>query len=706
LLLERPGEVITREELRRRLWPDDTFVDFDEGLNTAVKKLRYALGDSPENPRFIETIPRHGYCFIAPVTTLQNGGQLEEADLERRDQVQGDRELPLSEITAGSRVEVPGVSFGWIRSRSGIGWGFALLLCGLVAFGLFSFDHSSQTRRAMHFSIALPSPTRDLALSPDGTVLAFIAPQQNQGGALLWVEQVGGNEAHPLADTEGASYPFWSPDSKTIGFFADGKLKRIDGAGGPVQILCDATIGRGGTWNREGVIVFAPDSGVALSRVSAGGGVVTRVPGFEQVLATTRSNRWPVFLPDGKHFLYTSVDFGADLQGESSAIYLASLDSTVHHRLLTSSSNAAYVPPGYLLFFRNRTLMAQRFDAKRRQLQGDAFAVANGVAYLGSVARALFSASQNGTLVYQRSDGITYSHLKWLDRNGKHLDGVAVPAGYANPRISPEGKRVAVDIADPLSFNTDIWILESSHSEPRRLTFDLGDDEAPLWSHDGSRIVWLSDRGGKNNFYVKSADGSGVEQSVTASVPAGLSFASAPSDWSSDGRFLLYTDMREGTVLHLWVLPMTGGAPYRLVDGSAADVEGQLSPDCRWVAYSSNESGRWEVYVVPFPGTEGKYQISTDGGQQPRWRRDGKELYFLSRDRKLMAVSVEAGTKFEFTAPAVLFEAQAHEPITAEEFFTYDASADGQSFLVNVNEEQNNQPPVDIVLNWSSQLTK
>ncbi|MBZ5548460.1 MAG: winged helix-turn-helix domain-containing protein [Acidobacteriia bacterium] len=384
LLLERPGEVITREELRKKLWPGDTFVDFDEGLNTAMKKLRYALGDSPENPRFIETIPRHGYCFIAPVTTLQNGGQLEEADLERRGQAQADRELALREITAGSRVEVPVVSLGWIRSRSGIGWGFASLLCALVAFGLFSFRQSSQTLRAMHFSIALPSPTRDLALSPDGTVLAFIAPQPKQGGALLWVERVGGDEAHPLADTEGASYPFWSPESKTIGFFADGKLKKIDGAGGPVQILCAATIGRGGTWNREGVIVFAPDSGVALSRVSAGGGVVTRVPGFEQVLATTRSNRWPVFQPDGKHFLYTSVDFGADLQGESSAIYLASLDSTVHQRLLTSSSNAAYVLPGYLLFSRNRTLMAQRFDAERRQLQGDAFAVANGVAYLGS----------------------------------------------------------------------------------------------------------------------------------------------------------------------------------------------------------------------------------------------------------------------------------------------------------------------------------
>jgi Tol biopolymer transport system component len=350
--------------------------------------------------------------------------------------------------------------------------------------------------------------------------------------------------------------------------------------------------------------------------------------------------------------------------------------------------------------------MAQRFDAKRLQLQGDAFAVADDVVYLSSVARAVFSVSQTGTLVYERSAGTTLSHLEWFGRNGKHLDGMDVPARYASPRLSPDGKRVAVDIDDPQSSNTDIWILESGHSAPHRLTFDPGQDEAPLWSHDGSRILWLSDRGGKNNFYVKAADGSGVEQTVTASVPAGFSFASAPSDWSSDGRFLLYTDMHEGTVLHLWVLPMTGAKPYRFVDGAAADVGGQFSPDCRWVAYSSNESGRWEVYVAHFPKKEGRYQISAGGGQQPRWRQDGKELFFLSRDRQLMAVSVHAGTKFEFTAPAALFETQAHEPITAEEFFTYDASADGQKFLINMNEGQNNPPPVDIILNWASQLNK
>jgi Tol biopolymer transport system component len=219
--------------------------------------------------------------------------------------------------------------------------------------------------------------------------------------------------------------------------------------------------------------------------------------------------------------------------------------------------------------------------------------------------------------------------------------------------------------------------------------------------------LWLSDRGGRNGFYLKASDGSGNEKSLTRSAGVDLSFASAPSDWSPDGRFVLYTDLQEGDVLHLWVLSMNGAKkPYRFLPGTSADVEGQFSPDGHWVAYSSNESGRWQVYVVPFPGLGSKYQISTDGGQQPRWRRDGKELFFLSRDRKLMTTAVEAGATFEFSAPTALFETRAHEPLTAEEFFTYDVTADGQRILINVNAEQNNPPPVDIVLNWASVLSK
>jgi len=675
MLLERPGEVVAREELRKKLWPADTFVAFDEGLNTAIKKLRYALGDSPDNPTFIETIPRHGYRFIAPIRTPD------------RDSNNGQN-----------------------KGRERATWAMAAVLF-VLAFG-FVFSYLHRTRgpeRTMHFSIKLPSPTRDLALSSDGRTLAFIAPLPQNGGSALWIYELGAVGVRLLEKTEGASYPFWSPDNKSIGFFADGKLKKIDAASGPVQIICDAPIGRGGTWNRNGVIIFARDSGVSLSRVSAAGGPVTLLSGFEQKIATTMSSRWPVFLPDGNHFIYTSVDFGADLQGEASAVYLAALDSKEHRRLVSSNSNAAYVPPGYLLFFRNRSLMAQRFDAERLQVIGDGFALANDVEYLSSVARALFSGSENGSLIYQTGSDTTFSQLAWFDRNGKQLSTLGTPARYANPRLAPGGRRVAVDIDEPESVNTDIWIFEPHRAMPSRFTFDPGQDEAPMWSHDGRTILWLSDRRGKNSFYSKASYGSGTEAELVASARVDLSFASAPSDWSPDQRFLLYTDLHEGTVLHLWVLPIDGGGkPYRLLRGSTAEVEGQFSPDGRWVAYSSNDSGRWEVYVVPFPFPDGgdKYQVSTDGGQQPRWRRDGKELFFLSPDRKMMVVSVNESTKLEFGPPKVLFQTRAHEPITAEEFFTYDVSADGQQFLVNVNAEQNNPAPVDIILNWASWLKK
>jgi Tol biopolymer transport system component/DNA-binding winged helix-turn-helix (wHTH) protein len=735
MLLEHPGEIVTREELRSRLWPADTFVDFDEGLNTAIKKLRHALGDSPDNPTFIETVPRRGYRFIAPPKTLQDPSDHSEqgngCDPEDRSPflTNGSIGSKLSGSAAESPATtkriigtVPGSSFNLKPNHASIAepltlrpskqpwWtSWVLLAGGLVLIFLLDASYMRRARapqRSMHFSVALPVAMRDLALSHDGHILAFAAPQAKDGGIALWALEVGTSGARPLENTEGASYPFWSPDDRFIAFFADGKLKKIAAAGGPVQLICEAPIGRGGTWNRDGVIVFAGDPGVALRRVSAAGGNVTMVPGFEQKVATTMSNRWPVFLPDGNHFLYTSVDFGADLRGDSNAIYVAQLDSAQRRRLVTSNGNAVYLP-GYLLFLRNGTLMAQRFDAGRLELTGEAFAVANEVEYLSSVARGLFSVSETGTLIYQRESGATFSQLVWFDREGKRVGTLGAPARYANPRLSPDGKRVAVDIDDPESSNTDIWVIEARRQVPSRFTFDPGQDETPLWAHDGRRILWLSDRGGKNGFYLKAGDGSAIGESLTMPVGVDLSFASAPSDWSFDGRFLLYTDLQEGTALHLWVLPMIGDAkPYRFLSGTSADVEGQFSPDGHWVAYSSNESGRWQVYVAPFPGQGDKYQISTEGGQQPRWRRDGKELFFLSRDRRLVAVPVKTGSAFDFGAPATLFETHAHEPLTAEEFFTYDLSADGRRFLINANAEQNEPRPVDIILNWSSQLKK
>jgi Tol biopolymer transport system component/DNA-binding winged helix-turn-helix (wHTH) protein len=731
ILLQRPGEVVTREELQKRLWPEDTFVEFDEGLNTAIKKLRYALGDSPDNPAFIETVPRRGYRLIAPIRILDNtdsphqgrefhertgelAGLIEALKYSTTETQSQPATLMSSDAmkesgpdeepgpAADARQSVPVVSAR--ASGAWKTWSMAAFVCAVLLGLGANYLHRPAPQRPMHFSLSLPVAVRDLALSHDGRVLAFVAPRVKEGGTALWINEVGTSGVRLLENTESASYPFWSPDDRHLAFFADGKLKRVDVTGGPVQVICDAPIGRGGTWNREGIIVFAADTGVAIRRVAATGGPVTMVPGFEQKVATTKSNRWPVFLPDGDHFLYTSVDFGADLHSDSNAIYVAALSSPERQQLVHSNANAAYILPGYLLFLQNETLMAQRFDAARLQLTGEPVAVASGVEYLSSIARGLFSMSGSGTLVYQAGSGSTFSELVWMDREGRISGKLGGPARYANPHLSPDGKRAAVDIDDPQSSNTDIWVIETNRRVQSRFTFDPGQDEGPLWSHDGQRLLWLSDRGGRNGFYQKSSNGLATDES-TVPVGAELSFASAPSDWSADGRFLLYTDLQEGSALHLWVLSMDGKRrPYRLLPGSAADVEGQFSPDGRWVAYSSNESGRWQVYVVPFLGPGARFQISTDGGQQPRWRRDGKELFFLSKDRRLMAAAVKTGSTFEFSPASPLFETHAHEPLTAEEFFTYDVSPDGKRFLVNAVEEQTNPHAVDIILNWASQL--
>jgi serine/threonine protein kinase len=628
-----------------------------------------------------------------------------EKDRDRRFRTASDLAFALESLSEAGTSPLATAPHG--RARERVSWLLAtLLLVVLTAFSVAYLHRAPRTERAMHFSITLPSSVRDLALSPDGRTLAFIAPRPNAGGNVLWIREIGSTEMHVLENTEGASYPFWSPDARSIGFFADGKLKRIEAAGGPLQILCDAPFGRGGTWNREGTIIFAPNPSGSLARISATGGVPTPVteippgaPNFNNL-----SLRWPSFLPDGRHFLYSMVDFSG-LQGKANAIYARELGSKEQWRLVASNSNAAYVTPGYLVFSRSGTLMAQRFDADRLQLTGEAFAVTNDAEYMSIVAHALFSISQNGVLVYQIGSS-TSSQLQWFDRSGKRLSTIGTPARYANPRISPHARKVAVDIDDPET-KQDIWLINLENGVRSRFTFGpAAADQTPIWSPDEASVLWMSARNTGFGFYVKGTAGSGGEEPISWSSPTPLNVR-VPTDWSRDGRFLLYTSSPPDWILQMWILPMTGERkPHAFVHSQSSEREGQFSPDGQWVAYSSNESARWQVYVVPFPGPGGKYQISTGGGQQPRWRRDGKELYFLTPDKKLMAVSVKAGATFEFGEPAVLFQTRAREPLSSEEVFTYDVSPDGQRFLINENLEQSNPPPANIVLNWTSELEK
>jgi eukaryotic-like serine/threonine-protein kinase len=556
--------------------------------------------------------------------------------------------------------------------------------------------------RPMRLSIALPekSALRAVALSPDGTKLVFVG-RDSSGKNALWIRALDSLALQPLPGTENPSFPFWSPDSRFIGFFADGKLKKINASGGSPQTLCDAPVNRGGTWNRDGVILFAPVVTGPLYRVSASGGVPIPVTRFDPSRGEA-SHRWPFFLPDGRHFLYDVASFGSGGQQEKMGIYVGSLDSKEEKFLLRANSSVAYAPPGYLLFFRERSLMAQSFDAKGMHVTGEPFSIAEEVQYFPQHYGALFSVSENGVLLYQARSTSGVSQLVWFDRSGKEMGSLGAPANQANPRISQDGKRVALDIIDPQIGNMDIWIYESSGGVATRFTSDPAFEADPIWSPDGSRIVFFSNRKGGPDLRQKSSSGAGSEEVVLHSESSKY-----PTDWSPDGRFILYRAFDAKTNLELWVQPFGGDRrPIPFLKARFGADLGQFSPDGRWVAYASNESGKWEIYVAPFPGPGSNWKVSSAGGSEPRWRRDGKELFYLAPDEKLMAVEVKEGSTFSADAARPLFQTRRREHISSNDLFSYDVSADGQRFLVNTDIGEVTSPPLTVVLNWPAGLER
>jgi len=544
-----------------------------------------------------------------------------------------------------------------------------------------------------------------VVLSPDGKRLA-VAATTSEGKRILFVRALESLTAQAFTGTEDASYPFWSPDSRSIGFFAQNKLKKIEVAGGPPLTLCDATGGsggRGGSWNREGVIVFAPSSTSGISAVSAAGGAPTPITKLDSA-GKIGTHRWPLFMPDGNHFVYlargaAAGGTGIGAIGGIEGIFAASLDGKENKLVVREVSSMAYAS-GHLLFVREGTLMAQAFNAKRLETTGDAFPIAEQVQFDLGFSLAAFSVSENGVLVYHAGGALqTYSKLLWLDRTGKELGALGDPVTYYELRISPDGQKVVVDLFDPTSRNIDLWIYEVSRGLRTRFTFDPAFDRWPVWSSDASRIVFASNRKGQYDLYVKPSGGAGTEELL---VTTGLSLQ--PKDWSADGRFLLYDslgDPKTGT--DLWVQPMSGdGKAFPFLQTVFNESDGHFSPDGKWVAYVSNESGSDQVYVAPFPGPGGKWQISTAGGSRPTWRRDGREIIYLALDDKLMATEVNAkGSNFEVGAVKQLFQAKPQRPGTI-----YDVTRDAQRFLVNTSSAQKSTTPVTLVVHWTADLKK
>jgi serine/threonine protein kinase len=580
-----------------------------------------------------------------------------------------------------------------------VAWSLAAL--GIFAGLAVSFSHFreiSPEKRAVRSTITLPDNTSYLhsfAISPDGRLLAMAAAVN--GKRQLWLRPLDTLQAQPMAGTEDATYPFWSPDSRNIAFFAQRKLKKIAASGGPAQILCDAPEGQGGSWNRQGVIVFSPGLSYAstIQRVSARGGVPADV--------TSRKGHpsFPVFTPDGRRFLYLVTR----VSSEENGVYLSSLDGKENRRVLADNSRVV-IALGWLLFIRESTLMAQPFDAIKGQTTGDDFPIAEGVSFGPVSVYAPFTVSETGVLLYESTGRPNSYQIAWYDRSGKRIGTFSALAG--SPAISPDERSIAYRRAT--SSGGDLWLRDLARGVEQRFTSDASDNAAPVWSPRGDRIAFNSNRGGRKifNLYQKATSGTGQDE---------LLFATGnykhTSQWSRDGRFIVYSELDPKTKLDIWVLSMNKGAerkPVVFLRSQFNECFGQLSPDTHWMAYTSDESGQREVYVRPFPGGELKRQISLAGGEQPRWRGDGKELFFLSADKKMMAVAVKAvsGARplFEPASPQPLFDA--HLVTTADvPLFEYDVTADGKRFLIATTAGSlASATPLTVVVNWDAGLKK
>jgi len=567
-------------------------------------------------------------------------------------------------------------------------WGIAAATgLALIAVSLVHFRQSAPELPVRITSINSPEKAtfQEAALSPDGKLLAFTAI--SEGKRQLWVRPLNAATAQPLAGTEQASDPFWSPDSRWICFFAGGKLKKIPAAGGPVQAICDASNSRGGTWSAEGVILFAEvDSG--LYRVPSQGGTPVAVTPLDRTRGEG-THRWPVFLLGGRRYLY--LINGTD--PNTAGIHLGALDTAERTRLVGDATSPGYAMgqagEAYLLFLRQGTLLAQRLDADLGALTGEPFPVAENVSTTAITSRVRYSLAGTGLLTYA-SGGGDIKQLTWVDRAGAVLETPGEPVeGVLRLALSPDEKQVVLGSLS--GANYDLWVRDLARGLATRFTFHPAIEAIPIWSPDGSRIVFSSNREGQYDLYTKSTSGAGQEEPLLKTASN-----KAASSWSSDGRLLLYVELDPKTKQDLWVLPMEGERkPVAFLRTEFNEQDGAFSPDGKWIAYQSDESGRYEVYVQPYPATGAKWQVSKDRGSAPRWRRDGKELFWLSEGGTLLAAEVTAGPAFQLATTRRLFETRIQDI-----FERYAVSADGKRFLMPVPVESDANRSLTVIENW------
>lgn len=534
-------------------------------------------------------------------------------------------------------------------------------------------------------------------LSPDGTRMVFSA-RDDKGKVALYVRPLSSMNAQPFPGTDNAIYPFWSFDGRDIGFFADGKLKRISTSGGPAQVICDVSNGRGGAWSKDGLILFTPTVNSPLLRVSASGGTPEPATKLDATRAEN-SNRWPHFLPDGKHFIYWARS-SREAQGQ--AVYAGTLGSLEVKQIISGVTTASYAG-GYLLYLREQTLMAQPFDLGRLALTGEPTAIAEHIAMNSATSVPEFSASENGILVYQSGDASGAWDILWFGRDGKQEGAVAQQERYYYPALSPDGERLAASLFNSTNGLANLWILDLKRGTKSRLTFGSGVQARALWSPDGKTIYYSSDEKSLQHVYSKLADGSGQEQAVIENPDE----QEVPNSISPDGHYLVYTRHALKEQSHgyeLWILPLTGGGkPFPVVQSAFDNTNAAVSPSGKWMAYQSTESGRNEIFLTAFPAGGAKWQVSTSGGSDPEWRGDGQELYFMDLSDNMMALDVDvSGGTPKLGVPHVLFQAIGVQ----RQVGSYVVEKDGKRFLINSGSTKQEGEPLTLVTNWTEELKK
>jgi Tol biopolymer transport system component len=528
--------------------------------------------------------------------------------------------------------------------------------------------------------------SQQLAISPDGRTLVFVAGAA--GRYQLWLRPMGSLVSTPIPGTEDAAFPFWSPDSRVIAFFADDKLKKVQTSGGPPVTLCDVVAGKGGSWSRDNVILFADSAKFTLRRISAHGGVPVDLKRPE---ADNTGHRWPHFLPDGRHFLYTAVVGACCPPTQPAVVRVAALDAPEAASTLFQAESSAFFSSGHVLFLRDQTLMAQAFELATRQPQGIAFPVAERVSSEGSRYLSA-SASDEGTLVFGQGAVPNILRMTWFNRIGDTVGVLSEPTTYHSLALSPDEKRVAVARASGGSADIDLWLFDAVTGNATRLTNTAGLEGSPVWSPDGTRIAYQREHGGKSSLRLINVDGSGdallFESTDTVS----------PTSWSRSGNFLAFTRTGASGASDVWALRMSGDrTPFPVLQTSFDESLGAVSPNGHWIAFTSNENGQPRIFVRSFPAPGVTYPISPGAGRIPKWRGDGKELFYLSQ-RGLMAVPIELtdeGVTPGSPQPLFVIGAPVFGPTSA-----YDVTADGQRFFSNARHGQPTAEPLTVVINW------